>query len=143
MYVTMTVPSKRLLIQSRCAQVELERLDALHSMIHERALNNRLVNAELDWQAQRRLHILDVGYGTGIWANDLARLNTNVSVVGIDLCSNSPARSDDTPNATFVAPLDFTQPDWGFQPASFDLIRMSQLSGCVPDWLQLYSTALR
>lgn len=118
-------------------------MDTLHCLIHDEALKGRLVNADLNVHVSHRLQILDVGYGTGIWAYEMAKSNAHVDVLGIDLFGTEPTRNDAIPNVQFETPLNFTDTNWHLREGYFDLIRMSQLCGCVPDWLQQYSTAFR
>lgn len=83
--------------------------------------------------------MLDVGHATGIWVYEFAKANGGADVWGIDLFSRTPPRAEgDIANAHFMAPVDFTQGTWPFPPSSFDMIRMSQLCGSVPDWTSLY-----
>lgn len=125
-------------------QDEAERLDMLHTVIVDVALSKRLVTDESILGGPSRPQVLDVGYGTGIWAYEMALQYPNVDVVGIDLYNNQPERDDEAvANASFLTPVDFTQSDWGFREGTFDLIHMSQLCGCVPDWAQHYARVLR
>ena len=64
--------------------------------------------------------------------------NPGMDVYGIDLIDNQARLEDPYPNVFFHTQVDFTNPDWGFRQNSFDLIRMSQLCGSVPDWSQQY-----
>ena len=100
-------------------------------------LNGKLYTADLSVRG-RRAQILDVGHGTGIWALDMAEHYPGMDVYGIDLIDNQPRLRDPFPNVSFITPVDFTSSNWGFRDESFDLIRMSQLCGCVPSWSQQY-----
>lgn len=75
---------------------------------------------------------------------ELAKKYYNVHVTAFDLDSRAPGLDGDNaiPNVTFIAPVDFQQPNWPFNRQSFDLIRMSQLCGSVSDWWSLYRTAV-
>ena len=124
--------------------MEATRLDIFHSLFHDKhgALDGKLHNADLQPRSHRR-QCLDVGFGTGIWAYEMAITNPDIDVSGIDLVSNQPNRSEIIPNVSFRTPVDFTRPEWPFPLASFDFIHMSQLCGCVPDWLSLYRNVVR
>lgn len=111
-------------------------------MIHDVALGGRLHLTELHARSYRP-QILDLGCGTGIWVYEMAERYPCADVLGIDLLDMQPARIVQMPNAYFRTPVDITQPDWNLKPASFDMIRMSQLCGCIPDWTSTYRNILK
>ena len=123
------------------SQEEKNRLDMFHYLIHDIALNGRLHNADLDLRPRgHRPQVLDVGFGTGIWCLDMANAFPSADVTGIDLINNQPPEANNPRNVSFITNADFTSLDWGFRRNSFEFVRMSQLCGCVPDWLALYRT---
>ncbi|KAK4504081.1 hypothetical protein PRZ48_004996 [Zasmidium cellare] len=118
--------------------VEYERLDIMHQLIYERALNNQLHLAHLRAPPRR---ILDVGHGTGYWLIDMEQRYRQAELIGIDL--DSAVHSTPGSNCVFRSPVDFNAPQWPVEDASVDLVHMAQLLGCVPDWLQHYRKAYR
>ncbi|KAK5121061.1 hypothetical protein LTR85_005545 [Meristemomyces frigidus] len=90
-----------------------------------------------------RYRILDVGYGTGAWLYDMLDEYPNAQLVGIDMAPTEEENPRPGRDIRFVAHVDFTQNDWGLREGSFDLVRMSQLCGSVPDWQRLCTNAWR
>ncbi|EMC98959.1 hypothetical protein BAUCODRAFT_84912 [Baudoinia panamericana UAMH 10762] len=112
-----------------CDDTEQHRLDVMHRAWFE-AMGQRLHLATLRDSPMR---ILDVGYGTGIWALDMAETYPNAEIVAIDIGEDHPVlRGFD--NVDFRPNVDFTTNDWGVETASFDFIHCAMLCGSVPDW---------
>ncbi|KAK3115681.1 hypothetical protein LTR53_004744 [Teratosphaeriaceae sp. CCFEE 6253] len=86
------------------------------------------------------MRVLDVGFGTGIWAMDMKRLYPHAEVIAIDISDGPPAvdvngMPMDYDGVDFRSGVDFTRNDgWGFDSGSFDFIYCSMLCGSVPDW---------
>ena len=91
----------------------------------------------------RRLHttplspnitsILDVGTGTGLWANAIAHAFPIAEVIATDLVP--PSRQDDTaPNVHYIQ-HDADDPEWAlFQVGQFDYIHARMVTGEIHDW---------
>lgn len=84
--------------------------------------------------------VLDVGTGTGWWANRLGELNEQAyRVIGIDTVVHWPRNQGREPNVTFLQ-VDFVASDnWLVEPASFQLVHAAMLCGCIPDYPVFYS----
>lgn len=118
-------------------QVEYERLDIMHQLIYQVALNKQLHLAKFAAGPRR---ILDVGFGTAFWMLDMAKQYPKAEIIGIDLDGIGITHKD---NCVFRSPVDFTAPQWPVDDSSVDLIHMAQLCGTVPDWLAHYGKAFR
>lgn len=116
---------------------EFERLDVMHQLIYSVALNNQLHYAVFRTPPSR---ILDVGFGTGFWMIDMEYKYSQAEIIGIDL-DDSVVKGNS--KCIFKSPVDFTAPQWPVDDSSMDLVHMSQLCGCVPDWLAHYRKAFR
>ncbi|TKA79553.1 hypothetical protein B0A55_02743 [Friedmanniomyces simplex] len=123
---------------------EKERLDAMHQAWYVVALENRLHLATL---RRGRLRILDLGYGTGIWAVEMKRLYPEAEVIAIDIGNDHPtADEDDRPvdfGVDFRSGVDFTQDDWGLKEGSFDFVHAAMLCGSVGNWQDFISKVTR
>lgn len=76
-------------------------------------------------------YVLDIGTGTGIWANEFAEQNPSSQVIGTDLSLIQPPPR--TNNVRFVLENSETQ-DWVFdQP--FDFIHLRSMGPCFNDML--------
>ena len=83
---------------------------------------------------QNPSRILDIGTGTGLWALDMADFFPDAEIVATDLSPIHP--SSLPPNLSFEiddANSPFTYPD-----ASFDLIHIRGLTGCIRSWPAVY-----
>lgn len=88
--------------------------------------------------------VLDIGFGTGLWAQDMADVYPNVAVTGIDLSGfRRIGYRDVFPNLTLNCPVDYNEDDWGEREASFDLAHIAMLLGSVTDWLSMYRKVMR
>ncbi|KAF2664952.1 S-adenosyl-L-methionine-dependent methyltransferase [Microthyrium microscopicum] len=92
-----------------------------------KALTNTTHHAPL--KAPQR--ILDLGTGTGAWAEDIAKEFPDSEVIGTDIC---PLPSDIPDNLRFYAE-DATDSNWGSKPFSFIHTRM--LNGCFSDFKKI------
>ncbi|KAL1633551.1 hypothetical protein SLS58_011035 [Diplodia intermedia] len=115
---------------------QADQLDICHHICNL-TMDGRLHLAPID---PRKLHVLDVGTGTGLWAVDFADQNPSADVVGTDL---SPVQLPHAvpPNLRFELD-DCTQP-WTFAPESFDFIHIRSLYGSVADWPAFYAECLK
>ncbi|EEH49312.2 uncharacterized protein PADG_05391 [Paracoccidioides brasiliensis Pb18] len=87
-------------------ELEQERLDILHHMIHL-VLNGRLFLAPIQDNPQR---ILDLATGTGIWAIDMGDKFPSAQILGNDLSPIQPAMIP--PNVMFEPPPFPIDLDW-------------------------------
>lgn len=110
-------------------------------MIYEEAIRS-LHKAHIS-SPTGRPRVLDVGYGTGMWLMDMLNLYPDAALVGIDIAPIADGLPEPGGDLRYIAPVDFTQDNWGLSEGSFDFIRMSQLCGSVPDWKRLCTNALR
>jgi len=83
--------------------------------------------------------VLDVGTGTGLWAEDFANQFPSAQVLGTDI---SPIQST-TPVANYKFEIDDAEEDWTFPANSFDYIHIRGLSGCIRSWPKLYAQCYR
>jgi len=105
---------------------EQERLDMGHNYWHL-ILRGDLTRCALP--KDKPIKILDVGTGTGIWAQDMADAYPNAEIIGADL---SPIQ------ATWIAPnckfeVDDLEQDWAFREP-FDHIHCRNMVGAFRDW---------
>lgn len=113
-----------------------------HFLVHKHALGGQLLYmAELP-KAPRKLRILDVGCGTGIWAQEMSAKYPNAFVTGIDLYLQRPPFDPDWPRVKFLS-VNFLDSNWPFQEGEFDLIHLGGLNGSVPDWDSLLRKCFR
>ncbi|KAK7985225.1 hypothetical protein PG996_005534 [Apiospora saccharicola] len=110
----------------RGIQHEQDRLDFLH------ALWLLLMKGALSWAPISRApaRVLDLGTGTGIWANQFAEKHPETEVIGIDLSLIQPPADRTPPNCKFFR-KDAEEP-WNFDSVSdvrkFDLIHLRNMS---------------
>jgi hypothetical protein len=109
----------------------------LHAMLMF-IMEDKLIAAPVDEESLR--HVLDVGTGMGLWAEDVADKYLECQVVAVDMV---PREDSVRPNCEFLC-FDVTQ-DWIFnKPVKFDLIHMRCLFASIPPdhWPQLYKQCL-
>lgn len=107
--------------------IEQDRLD-LFNEIFLRVCEGRLHYAPLEQPHK----ILDLGTGTGIWANDMGDKYPSAQVTGIDISPIQP--SFVSPNTRFE--VDDIENEWTFH-SQFDYIHCRYLAGSVRDWPRL------
>ncbi|KIW22332.1 uncharacterized protein PV07_12229 [Cladophialophora immunda] len=96
---------------------ERERLELQHCAMFLAA------GAQLFYASVKRLQkILDLGAGTGTWANDVADAHLEAIVLGVDLSTIQPTVAP--PNATWE--IDDVEDDWTWPPDHFNLIQPVQ-----------------
>jgi len=128
-----------------CDDVENDRLDCQHHAWYHIALGGRYHLATL--RNVPGLRILDVGYGTGIWAMDVKNEYPNAIITAIDIGDAQPAMNREGQpvdyGVDFRSGVDFTLDDWGLQDGTFDFIHCAMLCGSVPDWQIFVSRVTR
>ena len=92
-----------------------------------------------------RLRILDIGYGTGIWAIEMAQKYPQAEIIAIDIGSDHPIVEGFDFRVDFRSGVDFNSNFWGLenQEGTFDLIHAAQLCGCVSNWRAFYNKVSR
>ncbi|KAI8245041.1 Secondary metabolism regulator LAE1 [Colletotrichum sp. SAR 10_77] len=108
---------------------ENERLDLQHHLCLL-TLDNRLGLAPANDPDSKVTRVLDVGTGTGIWAEDFGEEHPNAEVIGFDL---SPTMSDLSvpPNVKFE--VDDLDEEWNWsQP--FDYIHSRFMNASIGNW---------
>ncbi|KAK5121062.1 hypothetical protein LTR85_005546 [Meristemomyces frigidus] len=89
-----------------------------------------------------KVRCLDVGCGTGWWAQRLAGFNPAYEVTGFDIVGHQPSLGPGRePNADFIAPVDFMSDNWGV--GTFPVVHAGLMCGSVPDWLKFYQNVFR
>lgn len=84
-------------------------------------------------------HILDLGTGVGLWAQDIADQSSNTVVTGCDLSPIQPGTV--SPNVFFV--VDDMEQNFIYDDNTFDLIHIRGLHGSIRDWPRLYTQCFR
>lgn len=87
------------------------------------ALGGRLYLSPLKFEKTR--HVLDVGTGTGVWANDFAEEHPQTQVIGIDL---SRIQSSRLPNCIFDRAD--AEEEWMYYPLKFDFVFLRDMNVC-------------
>lgn len=87
------------------------------------ALGGRLHLSPINFETTK--HVLDVGTGTGVWANDFAEENPKTQVMGIDLSRIQPSRF---PNCIFHRAD--AEEEWMYYPLKFDFVFMRGMNVC-------------
>ncbi|KAK2018773.1 methyltransferase domain-containing protein [Colletotrichum eremochloae] len=113
---------------------EQERLDLTHHL-WTLTWDNNLCMSPKKHGARR---VLDVGTGTGIWAQDYADEHPEAMVIGVDLSPIQPGFA--SPNCSYEID-DITHP-WNWKEP-FDLIFIRNLSGCLSDWPDVIAQAYK
>ncbi len=85
------------------------------------------------------MHILDIGTGTGIWANELGDLYPSASIEATDL---SPIQGAAPPNVQFIID-DAEQADWAVPEECYDYIHTRVLLGSFKDFKGMLTTAYK
>lgn len=77
--------------------------------------------------------ILDVGTGTGLWANAIAHAFPTAEVIATDLVP--PPRKDDTAANVHYIHHNADDPEWTrFRDGQFDFIHVRMVTGGIHDW---------
>ncbi|TDZ53115.1 Secondary metabolism regulator LAE1 [Colletotrichum trifolii] len=111
---------------------ELDRLDLQHNLVLL-TFDNKLGNAPPAAKGSGVKRVLDVGTGTGIWANEFGEEHPDSEVTGIDLSASQPDFMP--PNVKFE--IDDIEEPWTFsQP--FDYIHCRAMSSSLSDWKKFF-----
>ncbi|KAI7133849.1 hypothetical protein D0869_10785 [Hortaea werneckii] len=110
---------------------EADRLDLQHH-IFRLTFGNRLFFSPL----QNPKHSLDVGTGTGIWAEEFAEDFPYCQVTGIDLSPGQPTLVP--PNLKFM--IDDAEDLWLYAEP-FDFVHARLMAGCFADWPNFFRQA--
>ena len=78
--------------------------------------------------------ILDIGTGTGIWAEEMGETREDCTVIGIDLSPIQPAWG----LQNVMWQLDDVEDDWTYTQA-FDFIHSRFMAGSIKNWHRLLS----
>ncbi|KAK1075584.1 hypothetical protein LTR33_009452 [Friedmanniomyces endolithicus] len=107
----------------------------MHNAWYNVALDNRLHLATL---RPGPLRILDIGYGTGIWAVEMKKIYPDSEIIAIDIGNDHPTVDEDGHpvhhGVDWRPGVDFMQEDWGLKDGSFDFIHAGMLCGSVGNW---------
>ncbi|KAK0620842.1 S-adenosyl-L-methionine-dependent methyltransferase [Immersiella caudata] len=110
--------------------LEQDRLDLQHHLFLL-TFDNLLYLCPAGRGDSHALHnVLDIGTGTGIWANDLADEFPNAAIVGVDL---SPIQSPFVPPNVRFEVMDIEEP-WNFSGVQFDFIYSRMMTAALADW---------
>ncbi|KAH7185114.1 S-adenosyl-L-methionine-dependent methyltransferase [Fusarium flagelliforme] len=109
--------------------------DLMHE-VYKIILNGELYEAPISENPQR---VLDVGCGTGIWAIEFADAHPSADVIGTDL---SPIQPKFVPPNCHFEVDDITQV-WTYPVDHFDFIHVRFMTGCIPDWTELFKKAYK
>ncbi|OHW97839.1 methyltransferase domain-containing protein [Colletotrichum incanum] len=102
--------------------------DLVHNL-YLRTFDDRLGTAPPNDSHSKVGRVLDVGTGSGIWANDFGDEHPEADVIGIDLSASQPSFTP--PNVRFE--IDDIEEPWTFsQP--FDYIHSRMMKGSIRDW---------
>lgn len=115
--------------------MEQDRLDLQHH-IFLLTFDNQLYLSPAGRDGHALHNVLDIGTGTGIWANDLADEFPSAAILGVDL---SPIQNPYVPpNVTFQV-CDIEEP-WGFA-VKFDFIYCRMMTAALADWPNFFQQA--
>ncbi|KAI7214106.1 hypothetical protein KC333_g6198 [Hortaea werneckii] len=119
---------------------ESERLDFLNIMIYYKQ-PAQLYRSRLS-RVNGYARVLDVGAGTGWWANRVAERDEKAyRVVGIDVVSHWPPFR--FPNLEFLQVNFLASDNWLVETDHFQLVHAAMLCGCIPDYPAFYRRLLR
>ncbi|KAJ9646871.1 hypothetical protein H2204_000563 [Knufia peltigerae] len=129
-------------------RMEADRLDTMEEMISQCRPpgDSRFTSVNLEpmrkgaQPLEERVRILDLGCGSGIWMNKMARYLPNAEIVGLDL--HYQAADFVPPNVSIRAPWDYEAP-WALGEESWDMIHLQMGQGSVADWIGLYQKVIR
>ena len=106
-------------------EAELDRLDMMHELFSI-LKDGKLHHAPIGGAPQR---ILDLGVGTGIWANEMGDLYPSAEIIGVDISANMPIYV--SPNVRFE--IDDVEDEWTYRQP-FDYIHSRYMTGSIKDW---------
>ncbi|RPA76255.1 S-adenosyl-L-methionine-dependent methyltransferase [Ascobolus immersus RN42] len=115
-------------------ELEQERLDLAHHGWNV-GLKGELHLATLP--KDKRIKVLDLGTGTGIWAIDFGDMYPQAEVIGSDISPIQPGWVP--PNVKFE--IDDYEEEWVHKKESFDFIHGRNIVGAVKDWPALIKQA--
>ncbi|KAK8044040.1 hypothetical protein PG993_004064 [Apiospora rasikravindrae] len=112
---------------------EQDRLDFQHE-IYKTLTEGRLYLAPLHLQDPPRT-VLDLGTGTGIWANEFAHQHPQAQVLGTDLTMIQPTHRPLPPNVSYIKE-DAEEDEWSV-PLGFDYIHARELYMSIKDHMKV------
>ncbi|KAK7943860.1 uncharacterized protein PG986_012973 [Apiospora aurea] len=112
---------------------EQDRLDFQHE-IYKTLTEGRLYLAPLHLQEPPRT-VLDLGTGTGIWANEFAQQHPQAQVLGTDLTMIQPTHRPLPPNVSYIKE-DAEEDEWSV-PLGFDFIHARELYMSIKDHMKV------
>jgi len=115
--------------------MEQDRLDLQHHLFLL-TFDNQLYLSPAGRDGHALHNVLDVGTGTGIWANDLADEFPSASVIGVDL---SPIQSPYVPSNVTFQVYDIDEP-WAFA-FKFDFVYCRMMTGALANWPHFFQQA--
>lgn len=119
-----------------CDEEEQDRLDLFHKLFTVARVSASLINAP----DPRNGRFFDVGFGTEIWAIDVAHKYPDAFVVGMDLAPIQPPNHPN--NCQFDATSNFESP-WPLGEDPWDLIHLQMGCGSVVGWPNIGRRILR
>ncbi|KAK8040255.1 hypothetical protein PG991_000043 [Apiospora marii] len=109
---------------------EQDRLDFQHN-VYKLLIEGRLYLAPI----RDPRHVLDLGTGTGIWANEFAQAHPEARVLGTDLTLIQPTHRPLPPNVSFIQE-DAEEDEWSV-PTGFDFIHVRELYMSIKDHMKM------
>lgn len=115
--------------------MEQDRLDFQHE-VYKLLMEERLYLAPV----RDPRHVLDLGTGTGIWANEFAEAHPQARVLGTDLALIQPTHRQLPPNVSFIQE-DAEEDEWSV-PMGFDFIHVRELYMSIKDHMKMLRNSM-
>ncbi|KAH0605714.1 uncharacterized protein H6S33_004171 [Morchella sextelata] len=117
---------------------ELDRMDLQHH-ISNLVFGGKLHFSPITTGEGDPSPILDIGFGSGIWAASMAEMYPHSQVIGVDLSWTEPIWCP--PNCRLE--VDDCEHDWLYKKDYFELVHIRYLNGSIRDWDRLFQQAYR